>query len=368
MKNATEAELCVNDIRLLFAIFASENKIQIMKKSIFTLALLAVGLTVGAQKPLVIEKQGNFTVGGKNVQREGKYDNSKFVGCEGNLAGASRQDMPFADFGSALPADAFHGEAYINKKIDNDQVFNFPQTNLITFAPGSHSNWHRHGGMDLLVAGGVGIYQEEGKPAQILRKGDVVHIPAGTRHWHGAAPGNWFQQIVIYDSKWNGQGNYSDGDNTVSSDYYNSVALEEFPHQNHRTDISMFAPADSLIQMPTFNGKVRLSETLGEQNASGAPSIHNVVFEPGVYNAWHEHAGGQILIVTDGTCYHQIKGQPVEILHAGDVAKCPPNTLHWHGAAPGSRMAHLAANTNPDKKGVKWYKLISKKQYDKIGK
>lgn len=339
-----------------------------MKKSIFTLALLAVGLTAGAQKPLVIEEQGNSTVGGKNVQCEGKYDNSKFVGCEGNLAGASRQDMPFADFGSALPADAFHGEAYINKKIDNDQVFNFPQTNLITFAPGSHSNWHRHGGMDLLVAGGVGIYQEEGKPAQILRKGDVVHIPAGTRHWHGAAPGNWFQQIVIYDSKWNGQGNYSDGDNTVSSDYYNSVALEEFPHQNHRTDISMFASADSLIQMPTFNGKVRLSETLGEQNVSGAPSIHNVVFEPGVYNAWHEHAGGQILIVTDGTCYHQIKGQPVEILHAGDVAKCPPNTLHWHGAAPGSRMAHLAANTNPDKKGVKWYKLISKKQYDKIGK
>lgn len=287
---------------------------------------------------------------------------------QNNLAGAVRGDMPFADFGQPLPADAFHGEAYRHDIINNDTVYNFPQTNVITFAPGAHSNWHRHGGMDILVTGGLGIYQQEGHPAQLLRRGDVVHIPAGVRHWHGAAPGNWFQQIVIYDSKWSDKASRAGEDNTVGSDYYNNVALEEFPHQNHNADISMFSPGDSLMKLPTFTGLVRLSEVLGSNNASGAPSIHNVVFEPGTYNAWHKHAGGQLLLVTDGTCYHQIKGKPVQILHAGDVAKCPPNTLHWHGAAPGSRMAHLATNTNPERKGVVWYKPISKKQYDKIKK
>lgn len=278
----------------------------------------------------------------------------------------AQQAMPFK-YGSPLPKEAFHGEAYINNIIASDTVYNFPQTNVITFAPGSHSNWHRHGGMDILVTGGVGVYQEEGKKAQVLRKGDVVHIPAGVRHWHGSFPGEWFQQIVIYDNKWNDNADYPDADNTVSDEYYAHLDTVDGNHPNN-TDISVFAPGDSLLQLPTFTGKVRLSGTLDADNASGAPAIHNVVFEPGVYNAWHEHAGGQILIVTDGVCYHQIEGGKVEVLHPGDVAKCPPGVKHWHGAAPGSRMAHLATNTNPEKKGVKWYGFLSKDDYDKAGK
>ncbi len=282
------------------------------------------------------------------------------------LTVTAQQAMPFM-YGDLLPKEAFHGEAYINNIIANDTVFNFPQTNIITFAPGSHSNWHRHGGMDLLVAGGVGIYQEEGKKAQVLRKGDVVHIPAGVRHWHGSFPGEWFQQIVIYDNKWNDGVNYHDADNIITDTYYANLDTIDRNHHNS-SDISMFAPGDSLLKLPTFTGDVRLSNTLSDDNASGAPSIHNVVFETGVYNAWHEHAGGQILIVTDGVCYHQIEGGKVEVLHPGDVAKCPPGVKHWHGAAPGSRMAHLATNTNPDRKGVKWYDFLSKEDYDKIAK
>ncbi len=277
---------------------------------------------------------------------------------------AQRADMPF-EFGRTLPADRFHGEAWRNDIINLDSLYNFPQTNVITFSPGAHSDWHRHGAMDILVTAGAGIYQEEGQPAQIIRRGDVLHIPAGVRHWHGAAPGSWFQQIVTYDSTWQPATDYADGDNTVSDEYYASMQMVEYRHQN-KSDLSMFAPGDSLLQLPTFTGPVRLSTTLGSDNVSGAPEVHNVVFEPGVYNAWHEHAGGQILLITDGTAYHQIEGQPVEVLHAGDVAKCPPGVRHWHGAAPVSRMAHLATNTNPDRKGVKWYDFLSKEEYDKI--
>ena len=64
-------------------------------------------------------------------------------------------------------------------------------------APDSRSGWHVHGGMYVIGVGGVGLYQEEGKPAIIIRKGDVIQIPAGVRHWHGSTKDSWFQQIVV---------------------------------------------------------------------------------------------------------------------------------------------------------------------------
>lgn len=64
------------------------------------------------------------------------------------------------------------------------------------------NNWHIHhadqgGGQMLLVTAGQGYYQEWGKEARKLQPGDVVHIPAGVKHWHGAAPDTWFQHLAI---------------------------------------------------------------------------------------------------------------------------------------------------------------------------
>ena len=269
-------------------------------------------------------------------------------------------------FGNQLPSPPFTGEAYIQQMIQLDDVFNFPATNNITFAPGAHGTWHRHGGMVVMVTGGVGLDQEEGKPAQILRQGDVLEIPAGVRHWHGATPDNWFSQIVIYDSQWHPDA-HVDEDNTLSDEDYNKVVMEEYAHQQLQDGL-LFATPDAAITLPTFNGPIRLANTLGTPNVAGAPGLHYVVFEPGVYNAWHTHAGGQVLIVTDGVGYHQIEGQPVEVLHPGDVAKCPPGVKHWHGAALGSRFAHLAANTNPDKPGVEWFDILPEEEYNQLPK
>lgn len=287
-------------------------------------------------------------------------------------------------FGNRLPSPPFTGEAYIQPMIGLDDVFNFPTTNNITFAPGAHSTWHRHGGMVVMVTGGVGLYQEEGKPAQILRQGDVLEIPAGVRHWHGATPDSWFSQIVIYDSAWRpeetpdqvgGDDTHGRDDDTLSDEDYGKAAASSLPARpaipgDARSESGManlmFATPDSPVTLPTFNGPIRLANTLGTPNVAGAPGLHYVVFEPGVYNAWHTHAGGQVLIVTDGVGYHQIEGQPVEVLHPGDVAKCPPGVKHWHGAAPGSRFAHLAANTNPDKPGVEWFDLLPEEEYNAL--
>ena len=72
----------------------------------------------------------------------------------------------------------------------------------VTFEPACRNNWHIHhgengGGQILLVTGGRGWYQEWGKEAQELRAGDVVTIPVGVKHWHGAAKDSWFSHVAI---------------------------------------------------------------------------------------------------------------------------------------------------------------------------
>lgn len=72
----------------------------------------------------------------------------------------------------------------------------------VTFEPRCRNNWHIHkaesgGGQILLCTEGEGWYQEWEKPARRLHSGDVVEIPAGIKHWHGAAKDKWFSHIAL---------------------------------------------------------------------------------------------------------------------------------------------------------------------------
>ena len=72
----------------------------------------------------------------------------------------------------------------------------------VTFEPGCRNNWHVHnaskgGGQILLCTGGRGWYQEWGQLARELHAGDVVNIPVGVKHWHGAAKDSWFAHVAI---------------------------------------------------------------------------------------------------------------------------------------------------------------------------
>ena len=94
-------------------------------------------------------------------------------------------------------AKYFIGNSYLHK-LTLDQVPAFG----VTFEPGCRNNWHIHhaktgGGQMLIVTAGEGFYQEWGKPARRLKKGDTVNIPANVKHWHGAAPNCWFQHIAL---------------------------------------------------------------------------------------------------------------------------------------------------------------------------
>ncbi|WP_136605353.1 cupin domain-containing protein [Paenibacillus dokdonensis] len=91
----------------------------------------------------------------------------------------------------------FIGDAYLQMVFTDPKPLNTAIGN-VTFAPGARNNWHTHKiGQVLLVTGGEGWYQEEGKPAQLLKMGDVVNIAPHVKHWHGATKDSWFVHLAM---------------------------------------------------------------------------------------------------------------------------------------------------------------------------
>ncbi|WP_342664401.1 cupin domain-containing protein [Spirosoma luteum] len=80
---------------------------------------------------------------------------------------------------------------------------------------------------------------------------------------------------------------------------------------------------------------------------------------------WHIHPAGQMLLITDGVGYHQIKGQPRQTIRKGDVVKCPPNVMHWHGASPDTGMQQIYILPITEKGIVKWLHPVSDGEYTK---
>ena len=95
----------------------------------------------------------------------------------------------------------FIGQSSLNWLVADPQVS--VGVGVVTFEPGCRNNWHIHreGYQILLVTGGEGWYQEDGKTAQLLKTGDVVVIHDGVKHWHGATQDSWFVHIAITAGK-----------------------------------------------------------------------------------------------------------------------------------------------------------------------
>lgn len=88
--------------------------------------------------------------------------------------------------GDRANADYFTGTAWVNILVPKDETGNYSIGNVV-FEPGCRNNWHTHpAGQILIVIDGEGWYQEKGKTARSLSKGDVIVIPSDLEHWHGA--------------------------------------------------------------------------------------------------------------------------------------------------------------------------------------
>ena len=73
-----------------------------------------------------------------------------------------------------------------------------------------------------------------------------------------------------------------------------------------------------------------------------------VRFAPGARNAWHAHAVGQTLHVTEGRGRVQARGGEIVEVASGDTVYAPPGEWHWHGAAPDHFMTHIAMWEAPE--------------------
>jgi quercetin dioxygenase-like cupin family protein len=72
---------------------------------------------------------------------------------------------------------------------------------LVTFQPGARTAWHVHPlGQTLIVTAGVGLVQNWEGPAQEIRPGDIVWIPPGVKHWHGATATNGMSHLAISEA------------------------------------------------------------------------------------------------------------------------------------------------------------------------
>ena len=106
-------------------------------------------------------------------------------------------------FGMGQPNDAyaayFTGQSFLNPLTGPEAGLHLSN---VTFEPGCRNNWHIHhakkgGGQILICVAGKGRYQEWGKEARELKPGDVVNIPAGVKHWHGAVKDSWFSHLAV---------------------------------------------------------------------------------------------------------------------------------------------------------------------------
>lgn len=134
-----------------------------------------------------------------------------------------------------------------------------------------------------------------------------------------------------------------------------SLAFAAEPQASRPADGQQITRAGEQASMPGpveyFTGRTRIDPGWPADehiNASGGL----VTFEPGARSAWLTHPAGQRLVVTCGVGLTQGWGKPVQAIRPGDVIWCPPGVKHWHGAAPGTAMTHLAVTGTGNGKNV----------------
>jgi quercetin dioxygenase-like cupin family protein len=118
----------------------------------------------------------------------------------------------------------------------------------------------------------------------------------------------------------------------------------------------------------TCRSRRRITNFVGSARVKRLPMIEGgesvivylVDFDPGGRTNWHRHSAPQLLLVQEGHGLVQKWGEPVRAIAAGDAICIEPGEKHWHGAAPGTRMAHFAVNLTLT---TEWLEPVSDDQY-----
>jgi quercetin dioxygenase-like cupin family protein len=99
--------------------------------------------------------------------------------------------------GERAPLEYFTGNAWVKTLVANEAGLNCTSASVM-FEAGARNFWHTHpGGQILIVIDGKGYYQEKDSPSRIIQKGDVITIPQGLEHWHGASHDSEMTHLAI---------------------------------------------------------------------------------------------------------------------------------------------------------------------------
>ena len=182
-------------------IFASDQ-LSAADREIVTVAALSALKGVASQ--LASHKAGAVRMGNTQEQID---ELCKFLSDNGLSRCDAAADAVAGDWKQGNPntayAQYFAGNSYLSPIVPVNLASAggsaLPLSN-VTFEPGCRNNWHiHHGARQILICvSGRGWYQEWGKPAIALKAGDVVEIPEGVKHWHGAQRDSWFQHLATY--------------------------------------------------------------------------------------------------------------------------------------------------------------------------
>jgi len=115
-----------------------------------------------------------------------------------------------------------------------------------------------------------------------------------------------------------------------------------------------------------FTGTVRIDARFSGTGAARVGGA-TVTFEPGARTAWHTHPLGQTLLVLSGRGLAQREGEAIQEILPGDIVWFAPGEKHWHGAASGTAMSHVAIAEALDGSVVTWMEKVSDAQYGASG-
>ena len=186
----------------LFGDIFAGDQLTPADREIVTVAALSALKGVAPQ--LASHKAGAVRIGNTQQQID---ELCKFLSANGLSQCDSAADAAAGDWKQGNPntgyAQYFTGNSYLNSvtpvNLSGAGESALPMSN-VTFEPGCRNNWHiHHGARQILICvSGRGWYQEWGKPAVALKAGDVVDIPEGVKHWHGAQKDSWFQHLATH--------------------------------------------------------------------------------------------------------------------------------------------------------------------------
>ena len=206
----------LNDDVLFGEVWSREDKLSLRDRSLVTVvALMSMGLTDSSFQYHLMSAKNNgitkteiaeilthaaFYAGwskawaafkmAKEIWTESIDENDEKAKHESSMV------FPIGNSNDGF-AQYFVGQSYL-APISTSQVGVFN----VTFEPKCRNNWHIHhadkgGGQILMCVAGRGYYQEWGKDAVLMNAGDVINIPVGVKHWHGATADSWFSHLAI---------------------------------------------------------------------------------------------------------------------------------------------------------------------------